>query len=207
MIKVAVFEDNKAYRKALESLIEINKDITLVYSASNLTDIQTKIPPLKPDICIMDIQIPGINGIEGTRILKQVLPQTSIFMLTVFEDDENIFELIKAGAVGYLLKKDPPELIIEAIRKIYNGETIMNGKIARKVMDFFAAKEVRPNPLDEYNLTRREKEILEHIMKGLTYKEIAQKTFISLDTMYTHTRNIFLKLNVHSRAEISAKLR
>lgn len=207
MIKVAIVEDNEVYRKALETLIGINDDFKIVYSTSNLSRVQNKIPLLAPDVCLMDIQMPGLNGIEGVKIFKKISPSTSIIMLTVFDDDENIFESIKAGAVGYLLKKDPPELIVEAIRKVDSGETIMNGKIARKVLEFFSKKEIKANSLEEYKLTKRESQILELLMTGLTYKEIASKSFISLDTMYTHTRNIFTKLNVHSRAEISAKLR
>ncbi|HEX8462193.1 MAG TPA: response regulator transcription factor [Segetibacter sp.] len=207
MIKIAIIEDNKTYRKALISLIKVNEDMEIVYTAPDLSGFDTLLPVIDVDVCIMDIQMPGISGIEGVKIVKQRSAKTSVFMLTVFEDDENIFESIKAGAVGYLLKKDPPELIIDAIRKVYNGETLMNGKIARKVVDFFSKKETKANPFSEFNLTRREKEILEFLMTGMSYKEIAAKSFISLDTMYTHTRSIFAKLNVHSRAEISAKIR
>lgn len=207
MIKVAIFDDNQQYRNALEALINVHQEIKLIHAASNLNSLDKKMKDLAPDVCIMDIQIPGKNGIEGTRIIKQVSPETNVLILTVFEDDDYIFESVKAGAVGYLLKKDPPEMIIEAIKKIATGETIMNGKIARKVLDFFSRQNGKPNLVEEYGLTRREKEILELLMTGMTYKEIALKSFISLDTMYTHTRNIFTKLNVHSRAEIAAKLR
>lgn len=207
MIKVAIIDDNEAYRQALEILLETNDDIKVIYSAANLTGIRSAFARVKPHICIMDIQMPGLTGIEGVRILKERFPSISVFMLTVFEDDDNIFESIKAGAVGYILKKDPPELIIQAIRKIHAGETMLNGKIARKVLDFFARKEIKKDPFEEYNLSKREREILEYMISGLSYKEIATRCFITIDTMYTHTRKIFAKLNVHSRAEISAKMR
>lgn len=207
MIRIAVIEDNDTYRKALASLIEANEDMEIVYSASNLADISTVFPEKDVDVCIMDIQMPGMTGIEGVKVVKQICPSVNIFMVTVFEDDDNIFESIKAGAIGYLLKKDSPELIIDGIRKVHNGETLMNGKIARKVLDYFSKKEKKPNWVEEYKLTKREKELLELLMTGMSTKEIAAKSFISVETMYTHTRNIFLKLNVHSRAEIAAKIR
>jgi DNA-binding NarL/FixJ family response regulator len=155
----------------------------------------------------MDIEMPGISGIEGARVVKEKCPDTNIFMLTVFEDDENIFEAIKAGAIGYLLKKDPPEQILEAIRKVHRGETVMNGKIARKVLQYLSKPEPKQRGFDDYKLTPREKEILELLIKGLSYKEIAAKCFISIDTLFSHIRKTYTKLNVHSRAEIAARFR
>ena len=150
--------------------------------------------------------MPGINGIEGIKIIKQELPEAGIFMLTVFEDEEKIFNSIKAGADGYLLKKDPPDKIIEAIKAIYNGESIMNGKIARKMLEYFKFKESnRQKELERYDLTRREKEILELLINGKSYKQIADVCSISMHTLFTHTKNIYNKLNIHSRAEIAAK--
>lgn len=151
--------------------------------------------------------MPGMTGIEGVRLVKQHCPDTNIFMLTVFEDEENIFEAIKAGAIGYLLKKDPPEEILEAIRNIHRGETVMNGKIARKVLQYLSKPEPKQPGFDDYNLTPREKEILELLIKGLSYKEISAKCFISIDTLFSHIRKIYGKLNVHSRSEISARFR
>lgn len=210
MIKVAIVEDNNAFRKALEVLINAEPEIDLVFSSAAIP-LFDEIKIAEPHVCILDIEMPGMNGIEGVRHLKKHLPDTSFLMLTVFDDDENIFESIKAGAVGYLLKKDPPQMIIDAIKQIHNGGTVMNGKIARKVLEFFAQKEskkdIEKNKLDAYKLTKRETEVLELLMTGLTYKEIAARCFISIDTMYTHTRNIYSKLNVHSRAEIAARLR
>lgn len=206
MIKVAIIEDNQAYRQALITLIEVNEGIKVVCSLPSLTGVLDVFTKHQPDICIMDIQMPGLSGIEGVRILKERFSSLNIFMLTVFEDDDNIFESIKAGAVGYLLKKDPPELIIEAIRKVHAGETMLNGKIARKVLEFFKKDEIKKNHFEEFGLTKREKEILELLTTGLTYKQIAAKCNISVDTMYTHSKKIFSKLNVHSRAEITARL-
>src|SRR4051812_15605528 len=125
-------------------------------------------------------------------------------MLTVFEDDEKIFSAIKAGADGYLLKKDPPQKILDAIRDLSEGKASMNGLIAKKVMEFFQVK--KPSlDVEAFNLTKREHEILDLLIQGLSYKEIAAKCFISPETMNSHIKNIYQKLNVHSRAQISAR--
>lgn len=207
MIKVAIIEDNDAYRKALQTLVSLTADLELVYSAADCNGIAETIGAICPDVVVMDIEMPGISGIEGAMVVKEKCPDTNIFMLTVFEDDENIFEAIKAGAIGYLLKKDPPEEILEAIRKVHRGETVMNGKIARKVLQYLSKPEPKQRIFDDYKLTPREKEILELLIKGLSYKEIAAQCFISIDTIFSHIRKIYSKLNVHSRSEITAKFR
>jgi len=205
MIRVAIAEDNLSYLKAMQALISSQPDMILVYTGENLLEINALLHAL-PDVVILDIDMPGMNGIEGVKIIKQNLPNAGIFMLTVFEDEEKIFNSIKAGADGYLLKKDPPDKIIEAIKAIYNGESIMNGKIARKMLDYFKWKETnRQKELEQYDLTRREKEILELLINGKSYKHIADVCAISMHTLFTHTRNIYNKLNIHSRAEIAAK--
>ena len=128
-------------------------------------------------------------------------------MLTVFEDDEKIFRSIKAGALGYLLKKDPPGKIVDAIQNIYKGESVMNGQIARKVLNYFSNPKTVANDFENYHLTKREKEILLLLMDGLSYKEISAKCFISIDTLNSHIRKVYTKLNVHSRSEIAARFR
>ncbi|MDB5250750.1 MAG: DNA-binding response regulator [Segetibacter sp.] len=207
MIRVAIIEDNVAYRKALEALISKTDDLEIVYTASDCYTVEQAITTIKPDVLIMDIKMPGLSGIEGVKLVKESSPDTNIFMLTVFEDDQNIFESIKAGALGYLLKKDPPEEILGAVRKVHQGEAIMNGKVARKVLEYYSQKPAPKESSEEYNLTTREKEILQHLIKGLSYKEIAAHCFISIDTVFSHIRKIYTKLNVHSRSEISARFR
>lgn len=208
MIRLAIIEDNEAYRKSLQALVGKANDIELVYSGATCHHIVEAVDIIAPDVVIMDIDLPEINGIEGVRLLKQKHPNLNVFMLTVFEDEDKIFESIKAGAVGYLLKKDPPDSIIEAIGKVARGESVMNGKIARKILAFFALKEQKEQAmLDDYHLTRREKEILQLLMNGDTYKQIAATCFVSLDTVFSHVRKIYAKLNVHSRAEIAARFR
>jgi DNA-binding NarL/FixJ family response regulator len=207
MIRVAIIEDNVAYRKALETLISKTEDLEIVYTASDCTALSQTVEIITPDVMIMDIEMPGLTGIEGVKVVKEKSPATNIFMLTVFEDEQNIFESIKAGASGYLLKRDPPEEILNAIRKVHIGEAIMNGKIARKVLEYYSKKPAPKESWEEYNLTNREKELLELIIKGLSYKEIAAQCFISIDTVFSHIRKIYSKLNVHSRSEISARFR
>jgi DNA-binding NarL/FixJ family response regulator len=206
MIRLAIVEDNITYRTALELYIKKANDIELVYIDNTVKRLLTN-PLLYPHVVIMDIDLGKESGIEGVEKIKGVFPKAGIFMLTVFEDEEKIFQSIKAGALGYLLKKDSPEKIVEAVRNIYKGESVMNGQVARKLLNFFSqTKEKRPD-LDVYNLTKREKEILLLLIDGLSYKEIAAKCFISIDTLNSHIRKVYSKLNVHSRSEIAAKFR
>jgi DNA-binding NarL/FixJ family response regulator len=207
MIKVAIIEDNEAYRKALQALVSKSPDLEIVYAAPDCRNVTQAVTAICPDVVVMDIEMPGISGIDCIRRVKEHCSDTNIFMLTVFEDDENIFESIKAGAIGYLLKKDPPEEILAAIRKVHRGETVMNGKVARKVLHHFSKTEAKQPEMEQYRLTTREKEILELLIKGLSYKEISAKCYISIDTLNSHIRNIYSKLNVHSRAEIAARFR
>lgn len=205
MIRVGIVEDNLSYLKALQALIGSQPDLLLVYTGENLQDINALVNAL-PDVVILDIDLPGMSGIDGVVDIKEKLPGTGVFMLTVFEDDEKIFNSIKAGADGYLLKKDTPEKIIEAVNAIYLGESIINGKIAKKMLEYFADREKsRQRMLEEYNLTKREKEILQMLIDGKSYKMIADGCSITMHTLFSHTKNIYNKLNIHSRAEIAAK--
>jgi DNA-binding NarL/FixJ family response regulator len=205
MIRVGIVEDNLSYLKALQVLIGSQPDLLLVYTAENLQDINALVNAL-PDVVILDIDLPGMSGIDGVMEIKEKLPGKGVFMLTVFEDDEKIFNSIKAGADGYLLKKDTPEKILEAVSAIYRGESIINGKIAKKMLEYFSGKEKsRQQMLDEYNLTKREKEILQMLIDGKSYKMIADGCGITMHTLFSHTKNIYNKLNIHSRAEIAAK--
>lgn len=205
MIRVAIIEDSLSFMKAMQVLISSQPDMLLAYTSHNLTDAEA-LYHSDPDVVIMDIDLPYKSGIDGVRMLKEKLPTAAVFMLTVFEDEEKIFDSVKAGAQGYLLKKDPPEKIIEAVYAVHNGESIMNGKIARKMLNFFSQKEKdRNQQLEEYNLTKREMEILQLLIDGKSYKIIADTCSISMHTLFTHTRNIYNKLNIHSRAEIAAR--
>lgn len=207
MIKLAIIEDNDAYRKALQIYFSRVPEFEVVHVNDRLGDIQTIALRLNPDVFVLDIDLPVASGIDGIRMIKDVCPDANILMLTVFEDEEKIFQSIKAGALGYLLKKDNPEKIIEAIHSIHRGESIMNGQIARKILNYFS-KEVPQRPsLADYKLTKRENEILQLLIDGHAYKEIAARCFISLDTVFSHIKKIYAKLKVNSRAEIAAKFR
>ena len=206
MIRLAIIEDNALYRTALQTYINSIGGIQVVYLESSVNGLLSNLT-LNPDVVIMDIDLGKESGIDGVQKIKQVLPAAGILMLTVFEDDEKIFQSIKAGALGYLLKKDPPGKIVEAIQNIYKGESVMNGQIARKVLNYFSNPKVATHDFETYNLTKREKEILLLLMDGLSYKEIATRCFISIDTINSHIRKVYTKLNVHSRSEIAAKFR
>jgi DNA-binding NarL/FixJ family response regulator len=213
IIKVACIEDNSSLRKRFEEQFEFFDDIQLVATyatgESALSGLQ-KLPPSKtPDIILMDIELPGMSGIEATIAVRELFPNTEIMMFTVFEDEVKIFHAIQAGAAGYLLKDDPIEKVVEAIRELHAGGAPMSQSIARTVLSFLrgrdnagaknAATPVVHEPL-ELNLSQRELELLQGLVQGETYQSLAKKLFISPHTVKTHIKNIYKKLHVHSRA-------
>lgn len=206
MISVSIIEDNQTYKNALLAYLHNAGDIDVVFTGASLADV-SKLIKAKPEVVIMDINLGTDSGIGAVRRIKEALPETQVMMLTVFEDDEKIFQSLKSGAIGYLLKKDSPEKILEAIHSLHRGEGVMNGSIARKILAYFQQPVKSLPNIDDYNLTQREKQILQLLMEGLSYKEIAAQCFVSIDTVNSHIRKIYSKLNVRSRAEISAKFR
>jgi DNA-binding NarL/FixJ family response regulator len=204
MIRTAIVEDQSRYRDLLRLILTGADNIQLVFEREHCRNIIDDVVKDMPDVLIMDIDLPGKSGIDAVAELKEVFPEIKILMLTVFEEDEKIFSAIKAGANGYLLKKDPPQKILDAIKELSEGKASMNGLIAKKVMEYFQKKKTAPNVV-EFNLTKREHEILELLIQGLSYKEIAAKCYISPETMNSHIKNIYQKLNVHSRAQINAR--
>jgi len=204
MIKTAIVEDQPRYRDLLKLIFNSSDNVQLVFEKEHCRTIIDDVVNDMPDVLIMDIDLPGKSGIDAVVEVKAVFPEIKILMLTVFEDDEKIFAAIKAGANGYLLKKDPPQKILDAIRELSEGKASMNGLIAKKVMEYFYKKKPLPG-IEDFNLTKREQEILEHLIEGLSYKEIAARCFISPETMNSHIKNIYQKLNVHSRAQITAR--
>jgi len=205
-IRVAIVEDQIRYRDLLRLILTGSDNIELLFEKDHCRNIMDNVVKQLPDVLIMDIDLPGKSGIEAVRELKEVFPDLKILMLTVFEDDEKIFGAIKAGANGYLLKKDPPQKILDAIQELFEGKSSMNGLIAKKVLEYFQQKPA-VSVEEEYHITKREKEILSFLMEGLSYKEIAVKCFISPETMNSHIKNIYQKLNVHSRAQLAARFR
>ena len=198
-INVAIVEDLKEIRDALQSFISIDKELSLTGCFSNAEEATEKLPLLKPDIVIMDINLPGMSGIECIRIIKPLCPTCQFMMFTVYEDDEKVFEALKAGASGYMLKKHGSQKIIEALKELYNGGSPMSADIARKVVTAFHPDEKDNNP--DYKLTKRELDILQLLAKGMLYKEISLQLLISNNTVKQHIHNIYEKLHVQNRTE------
>jgi len=203
-ISVVIVEDQEDIRTGLAMIINFSEGFECVATFSDGTSALKGIPVIRPDVALMDIDIPGIDGIHVISALKSELPQTQFMMLTVFEDDEKIFQSLKAGANGYLLKKTSPTKLIEAIRDVYEGGSPMNSQIASKVVAYFQKKP--ENKANDYNLTKREYEILELISKGYRYKEISDSLCVSMDTVRTHIRNTYEKLHVSSKVEAINKV-
>lgn len=204
MIKIAIVEDNNTLRSSLESLFTRTEGMRCVASLNNLLNVVSQIGAALPDIILMDIGLPNISGIEGVRTVKTHFPAIHVLMFTVFDDDENIFDAIRAGASGYLLKKTPPAEIVDAIRDLYHGGAPMTSSIARKVIQSFQA--APSTIIEDYQLTVRENEILYSLVDGLSYKKIADKHCVSISTIRTHICNIYHKLHVNSKAEAVARI-
>jgi DNA-binding NarL/FixJ family response regulator len=197
-ITVAIVEDTEVIRDTLKMLVSGTAGFNCIGVFADAEEALSQIPGLCPDIVIMDIGLPGISGIECVRKLKGKCTNTQYLMCTIFEDDENIFEALKAGATGYILKKTPPAKIIEAITELHNGGSPMSGQIARRVIQVLH----QPKKNDALEaLTERETEILQLLAKGLRYKEISDQLFISVATVRTHIHNIYEKLQVQSRTD------
>ncbi len=206
MINVAIIEDNFQYRTTISIILQLNENLKLIHKIEDCDEMISLFELQKPDVVLMDIDLPRINGIQGVWEIKKRWTEIKVLMLTVFEDDEKIFGAIKAGANGYLLKKDSPQKILDAIDAVYKGESPMNGMIASKVLDYFLQFQQKSLIVYEANLTEREKEILHLLIKGLSYKQIASDIFISIETLNSHIKNIYRKLNVHSRSELAFRL-
>ncbi|MDP4282999.1 MAG: response regulator transcription factor [Bacteroidota bacterium] len=204
MIKIAIVEDNNALRQSLCALLNQTEGMQCVVSLNNLLNVVSELNRLKPDVVLMDIGLPNISGIEGVRTVKENFNTIEVLMFTVFEDDDKIFEALKAGASGYILKKSPPEEIIEAVRSIYYGGSPMSASIARKVISSF--QNDYQNQKEDFLLTTRENEILHSLIDGLSYKKIADKYFISISTVRTHIRHVYEKLHVNTKAQAVAKI-
>ncbi|MGD8307410.1 MAG: response regulator transcription factor [Ignavibacteria bacterium] len=203
LINVAIVEDNDKIRDGLSMLIDGSEGFKCKAVYSNAEDALKKIPGQEIDVVLMDIQLPGMSGIECVEKLKAVNLKPEIMMLTVYEDEEQIFKSIVAGATGYVLKKTPPAELLAAIRELYDGGSPMSDQIARKVVVAFQQMGKSDNETE--NLSERENEILSYLAKGYHDKEIADKLFLSVKTVRTHLRNIYKKLHVRSRTEAVLK--
>ena len=202
-IRIAVVEDDQTVRDGLQMLLNGSPGFSCVAAYGNGEDAVAGLPAANPDVVLMDINLPGISGIECILALKEQKVPMLFIMLTIFEDADDIFHSLSAGATGYLLKQTPPAKLLEAIQDVFRGGSPMSGEIARKVVQSF--QHPMPNYAAANNLTKREDEILSYLVKGFFYKEIAGLLFISVETVRTHIRNIYEKLQVRTRSEAILK--
>lgn len=203
-IKVVIFEDNNNMREGLFQLINGSNGFTCTGAFPNCDDLVHRIERSNPDVIIMDIEMPGISGIEGVKLVKENFPEMKILMETIFDDDAKIFDSICAGAEGYILKNTAPVEILSAIKEIYEGGSPMTPTIANRVMKMVKNQHTSDSK-NIFNLTDREKEILSCLVEGMSYKLIADECNISIDTVNVHIKNIYKKLQVHSKSEAVAK--
>ena len=203
-IKVAIVDDDEGIRGSLAALIRRNPAFKL---AGDYPDAQTalkEIPRHPPDVVLMDINMPGMRGVECVQQLKAALPQVQFLMLTVYEDSDSLFSSLKAGASGYLLKRTASARLIEAIKDVHEGGSPMTPQLARRVVQFFIKSPAQSDPAVA-NLTPGEREFLEQLANGYAYKEIADRMKISIDTVRSYVRTVYEKLHVHSRTEAVVK--
>jgi DNA-binding NarL/FixJ family response regulator len=202
-IAVSIVEDDPGVRSSLAKLINSSPGYRCVSQHASAENALEEIPKLKPDVALMDINLPGINGVECVRKLKPLLPRTQVIMLTVYQNTDHIFKALAAGATGYLLKQTPPAELLAAIRDVNAGGSPMSGHIARKIVQSF--QETSEARATAEALSPREAEVLDLLAKGFLYKEIADQMKISYATVHTHIRHVYEKLHVRSRTEAVAK--
>ena len=215
-LRLVIFDDNHDFRESLLHLFRFTPDVNVAGAFPDCNGIQDIIRDLDPVVVLMDIDMPGMNGIEATAVVKSVKPSIQVVMLTVSEEEDRIFQALRNGATGYLLKKSGPDELIEGVRLVCKGGSPMSPAIARKVLQFFhfnhhqalpnspdfsAQKQTESAEVLDMGLTPREQEILEALVDGLSYKMIAAKHFISTDTVKNHIQGIYRKLHVNSKGE------
>ena len=219
-VRLTIFEDNSDYRESLRHLFRFTPDIEVVGAFPDCSHLDESLQTTQPQVILMDIDMPGMTGIEATEIVKHILPSAQVIMLTVSEEEERIFRALRNGATGYLLKKSSPDELVESVRSVSRGGSPMSPAIARKVLQYFYQHKTvaeanspkapipntAPTQTSEFDdeasaLTPREREILEGLVDGLSYKMIAAKYYISPDTVKNHIQGIYKKLHVHSKGE------
>ena len=206
-IRVTLFEDNKLVRDALQAILNGTPGYNCSGAFADGNNWEFNIKRSTPDVVLMDIEMPGLNGIQVTKLVTDAFPEIKILIQTVFNDGDKIFQALCAGASGYILKNDPPHKYLEAINEVYNGGAPVSASVAKKLLGFFSNKNVilvAPGNID-YQLSDREKELLKLMVEGHDYKDIAGKSFISYETVRTHVKHIYKKLHVASRSEAVMK--
>jgi DNA-binding NarL/FixJ family response regulator len=206
-IRVAIFEDNTLVREGMQAILNGTPGYTCCGAYPDAFHAEQKIRSSGPDVIMMDIEMPGMSGIEATQIVQEQFPDVKVLIQTVFNDSDKIFQALCAGASGYILKNEPPAKQVEAIHEVFNGGAPMSPSIAKKIMQFFLRKNVilvAPGTND-FQLSEREREILTLMSQGHDYRTIAERSFISYETVRTHVKRIYKKLHVASRAEAVLK--
>ena len=202
-ISVSIVEDNDKLRATLARVLNRAEGFRCLSQYANAEDALKDLPQVRPDVVLMDINLPGMNGVQCVRQLKTLLPQIQVMMLTVYEDTENIFNALAAGASGYMLKRTSSKELLEAIQDVQRGGSPMTMHIARKVVQSFQHTATTAQSTE--NLSEREQQVLDLLSQGLMYKEIAEKLGISYETVHTYIRRIYEKLQVRTRTEAVAK--
>lgn len=203
MIKLMLYEDNPQLREGLTMLLNGSDGFEVVGAFKNCNNVEDEVTALEPDVILMDIDMPGTNGIEGLKRIRRVNNDVKVLMLTVFDDNKNVFEAVRSGANGYVLKKTPPARLIEYITEANSGGAPMTSSIATQVLKMFS--EMNAQQGADYHLSEREKQVLQLLVNGYSYKMIASEMFISIDTVRSHIKKIYEKLHVNSKSEAVAK--
>jgi len=203
LISVAIIEDQREVREGISVLINGTKGYRCTGSYRSMEEALARIAEDTPNAILVDIGLPGMSGIEGIRILKERLPGVTLLAFTVYDDDDNIFDALCAGASGYLLKNTPPARLLEGLREVVSGGAPMSPEVARRVVGLF--REFRPPERASYHLTHQETEVLRLLVEGHHYKTAAAELGISINTVSYHLRNIYAKLQVHSKSEAVTK--
>jgi DNA-binding NarL/FixJ family response regulator len=202
-IKVAIIEDEREIRECLTLLVNGSEGYACTGSYRTMEEALDRIPRQLPDVVLSDIGLPGMSGIDGVRLLKERCPDLLVLMLTVYDDDERIFDAMCAGACGYLLKKTPPARLLDSLREVVDGGAPMSPEVARRVITLF--REIRPPERADYHLTPHETRLLKLFVEGHNYKTAAAELRVSVNTVNFHVRSIYDKLQVHSRSEAVVK--
>ncbi|MGZ5135935.1 MAG: response regulator [Flavitalea sp.] len=200
---IVIYDDNQSLRESLEHLVRFSKDLLYLGAFDTAQNVQQQVSELEPEVILMDIDMPGVNGIEAVKTIRAFNQKVAIIMLTVFDDNQHVLDAICAGASGYLLKKHISEKLVGAIDEVLRGGAPMSPGIARLVIQ--SIQQTPPDQSNKYKLTPKEKEILSSLSKGNSYKMIAADLIISIDTVRTHIKRIYEKLQVHSQTEAVSK--
>lgn len=203
MIKLLLYEDNPQLREGLTMLIDGSEGFSVLAAYKNCNNVAAEVEAWKPDVILMDIDMPGTNGIEGLKLIREKNDEVKVLMLTVFDDNRNVFEALKNGANGYVLKKTPPAKLLEFITEAASGGAPMTASIATQVLKMFS--QINAPKSEDYNLSEREKQVLQLLVDGYSYKMIAAQMFIAIDTVRSHIKKIYEKLHVNSKSEAVAR--